>query len=622
VAAATALWLLAASDAFAGTRQTAPKRVVALYWYGKDFSSNVVFERGLRAGFQTVPKSSLEYYPEFLESNRFPGEEQARVFRDYLRRKYADQKIDAVIALSDTALNFLLSYRDELFPNAPIVYHTFNRPEFNGRGAGAGLTGVVADGVFKNTLDVALRLHPGTREVLVIIGTPERDRKLERSVRRELQNFEKRTTLKYLSDLQLAPVLTQVKQAKAGSLVFYVRQSQDEPGNTLDPSDVLSLVTSASSVPVYSLATGALMGRGTVGGYGFDLEACGTRVAETALRIMNGARPEDIPVVQQVTSARFDWRQLQRWGIREDRLPMDAVVLFREPSTWERYWSLVLGVLAVLIAQSALIGGLLLQRSRRRSTEKALTRSETALRDSYERSMSLAGRLITAQEEERKRIARDLHDDMGQRLAVLSIGLEQLARVTAPSGIGSARDLARLAKEMVHDVHQLSHELHPAKLDILGLVGGVQCFCRDVSRQHGLNVDFRHALGGRSPSPDIAVGLFRIVQEALHNVVKHAGSRDASVRLSERRDTLHLHVADRGRGFDMRAHDGEGLGLLSMRERVRVLGGTIVVRSAPGRGTRIAVHVSMRPRTIRPRLASVVPRQRQAHADARTLARS
>jgi signal transduction histidine kinase len=203
-----------------------------------------------------------------------------------------------------------------------------------------------------------------------------------------------------------------------------------------------------------------------------------------------------------------------------------------------------------------------------------------------------------------------------------TIGLEQLAKATAASGNGSARDLARLAKEMVHDVHQLSHELHPAKLDLLGLVGGVQCFCRDVSRQHGLNVDFRHALGGRSPSADVGVGLFRIVQEALHNVVKHSGSRDASVRLSERRDVVHLHVADRGRGFDSRTQGGEGLGLLSMRERVRVLGGRIVVRSAPGRGTRIAVHVAMRPRTIRAKIASVVPRERQAHADARALARS
>jgi signal transduction histidine kinase len=116
-------------------------------------------------------------------------------------------------------------------------------------------------------------------------------------------------------------------------------------------------------------------------------------------------------VVAQVTTPKFDWRQLQRWGIREDRLPLDAVVLFRQPGLWEKHWSLVLGAIALLLVQSGLIGGLLLQRSRRQITERALTRSEAALRESYERSMSLAGRLITAQEEERKRIARDLHDD-------------------------------------------------------------------------------------------------------------------------------------------------------------------------------------------------------------------
>jgi len=584
--------LLAPLSAFAQPRPTPPKRIVTLYWYGKDFPSNVSFERGLQTVFRGAAPGTLEYFPEFLESNRFPGEAHSRWFRDYLRRKYSDHKVDLVIALSDTALSFLMNVRGEVFPNTPIVYHTFNRPVLGNRFKSA-VTGVVVDRVFRNTLDVALQLHPDTREVLVIVGTPEGDKRLERSVRKELQEFESKTRLTYLSDMQLAPMMARVKRAGTGSLILYVRQSQDEPGNTLDPADVLSLVANSASVPVYSLSTGGLLGRGAVGGYDIDVEACGVKVAETALRILNGARAQDIPVVELATKPKFDWRQLQRWGIREGRLPAGAAVLFRQQSTLERYWSFLFGAFGLVLAQSTLIGALLVQRRRRRRTERALMDREAELRLSYERSKNLAGKLITAQEEERARIARDLHDDMGQRLAVLSIGLEQLARPPARSVSVSTSDLARLAKEMVRDVHQLSHELHPSKLEILGLVSGVQGFCRDVSRQHGIHIEFRHAMDGHNPPHDITVCIFRIVQEALHNVIKHSGARDASVRLIERHETLHLHVADRGQGFDARRNGSDGLGLLSMRERVRVVGGRIAVRSAPGRGTRIAVHVSL-----------------------------
>src|SRR5262245_60210404 len=279
VAVGLLVGLLPVTGASAETRPAASKRVVTLYWYGKDFPANVAFERALRDVFRAAPPGTLEYFPEFLESNRFPGEAQSRVFRDYLRRKYADREIDAVIALSDASLAFLLNVRGEVFPKTPIVYHTFNPPDI-GKRATAGATGVVVDRVFRNTLDVALKLHPDTREVLVIVSTPERDRRLERSVREELREFETRTSLVYLSDMQLATMLTRVKHAEAGTLVFYVRQSQDAPGNTLDPYDVLSLVTNSARVPVYSLASAGLIGRGAVGGYDVEIEACARRVAE------------------------------------------------------------------------------------------------------------------------------------------------------------------------------------------------------------------------------------------------------------------------------------------------------------------------------------------------------
>src|SRR4029453_967573 len=228
-----------------------------------------------------------EYFPEFLESNRFPGDEQSEVLRDYLLRKYAGRRIDAVVALSSTALEFLRRYRSDLFRDVPIVFHTFGMPDLNDPVLRSNVTGVVADPAFRKTGAAALSLHPGTRQVLVIVGTPERDQKLEGDVRAELDDVESRVAIQYLSDLSLSDLMNGIKSAPPQSLIFYVRQSYDEPGNALDPYDMLGLVAGWSHVPVYSMS-GGMLGRGSVGGYSADVEAAGAMVGRLALQIADG----------------------------------------------------------------------------------------------------------------------------------------------------------------------------------------------------------------------------------------------------------------------------------------------------------------------------------------------
>src|SRR5262245_12247222 len=152
-----------------------PKRVLTLYWYDKDFPANIRFDRGLQTVFSPA---GVEYYAEYFEPNRFPGEGQADALRDYLRRKYSDRKIDALIAMSTVSADFLLTHRDELFPDVPIVFHTNTRTELNERAAGTS-TGVIPDDVHARTLEGALRLHPNVEHVFVISGTIERDKMVE-----------------------------------------------------------------------------------------------------------------------------------------------------------------------------------------------------------------------------------------------------------------------------------------------------------------------------------------------------------------------------------------------------------------------------------------------------------
>jgi signal transduction histidine kinase len=209
----------------------------------------------------------------------------------------------------------------------------------------------------------------------------------------------------------------------------------------------------------------------------------------------------------------------------------------------------------------------------------------------------LSGRLIHAQEEERARIARELHDDLSQRMALLSIGLEQFEQ-GMPDLSSKARQqlhhIAEVTRELSSDIHNLSHQLHPSKLDTLGLVAAVWGLCKELSKQHDLQIKFVHDdVPGQIPK-DVTLCLFRIVQEALRNVVKHSGAMEAKLELSSHGDEIDLCISDRGQGFDPELVKGEaGLGLISMRERLRLVGGHLSVESEPSHGTRIRVRIPL-----------------------------
>ncbi len=214
-----------------------------------------------------------------------------------------------------------------------------------------------------------------------------------------------------------------------------------------------------------------------------------------------------------------------------------------------------------------------------------------------ERLRDLSGRLIHAQEEERRRIARELHDDVSQRLALLSMELDQLSQ----SGESAAQLVERMQAlrmrihELSSDLHRISYELHPAKLEHLGLVAAVRSFCKELSRQQGIGIQFIDREVPREIPQDVALCLFRIVQESLRNAVKHSGAQEARAELSGSPDAIRLQISDAGIGFDPKDAKRKGLGLVSMEERLRLVGGEITIHSRPSQGTRIDVRVPLRP---------------------------
>jgi PAS domain S-box-containing protein len=701
--------MLLVSPVVCAQQAATPKRILVLYWYNKDWPSNVSFGQNFQAVLQSTPPANAEYYAESVETNRFPGENQSQLLHNYLRQKYADLRIDVVVAVTDAALDFFLKYRNDLFPHVPIVFIASYVPPAKELAAGPGMTGILLPITYRETVDLALKLHPDTAHVFVISGTLEHDKRYEALARRELEDFESKVEINYLTDLSPAELVAKTASLPQRSVVLYIwQQARNNEGVLLESRDVLDLFGHSTPVPIYGIASWQV-GKGIVGGYLRYLDANAPKAAEIALRIANGERAQNIRIESTPVVRMFDWRELKRWGISEDRLPPGSIIEFRTPSFWEQYRGYAIALIAVFMVQSGLITGLVLNRLRRKRAEAALRESEvrfhnmadtapvmiwmsdanrqcayvnqrwldftgrsleeelgdgwvvgvhpddydiclkeyqtafdlhkpftveyrhlcedgkyrwiygsgiprfsadgqflgyigtcidiTGRKAAEQALMDFSGQLIHAREDERARIARELHDDLNQRVALLSIELDQLSHLLSESQTESnemVQEMIEQAARLSTAIHRLSHDLHPSKLTHLGLARTLRGLCAELSESYGLNIEFRDANVPATLAQDVALCFYRIAQESLNNVIRHSGAKNALVELRGTEEEIQLRISDSGRGFDVEsARSHSGLGLISMRERLRLIGGDISIHSQPSRGTQINVSVPL-----------------------------
>ena len=228
-----------------------------------------------------------------------------------------------------------------------------------------------------------------------------------------------------------------------------------------------------------------------------------------------------------------------------------------------------------------------------------IVRDITERKHADEALATVSRRLIEAQEQERRRIARELHDDISQRLALLTLNLGGLSEKRLNSRLKrQTSELQRQAGEIAADVQALSHELHSSRLELLGIAPAMKLFCQKFSEQQKVTVDFESdGLPDRLPA-DLSLCLFRILQEGLHNAAKHSGVRQFKARLWGAQDRIHLLIRDQGKGFDVAAaRTSRGIGLISMEERIKLFDGDLWIESQPGRGT--TIHARVRVSAVR-----------------------
>jgi signal transduction histidine kinase len=355
---------------------------------------------------------------------------------------------------------------------------------------------------------------------------------------------------------------------------------------------VLTELHAAANAPIFGLF-GSQLGQGVVGGLVGSTSVLSQHAAAVAMRILRGESPGRI--TPQRVPSEYDWRELRRWNISENRLPPDSIVLFREPSLWKDYKPYILGGLTLLLLQTALIVGLLVHRTRLWRAEAHVRRSQGELRTSYERIRDLGGRLLRAQEDERAHIARELHDDIGQQVTMLVVEIEgfrprePVRRSVDRQVDGTIDRLRGLAKSL----HDLSHRLHPTMLQTIGLVAALHDLVRELSRPEFTITFTAHGVPTVLP-PEITLSVFRAVQEALQNAVKHSRADRVSIELKGHPSGLALTIADNGIGFDVDDAYHKGLGLTSIRERLESIGGSVNIISRPGAGTHLEIGVPLR----------------------------
>jgi PAS domain S-box-containing protein len=359
------------------------KRVLIVYSEEKGHPAHDLTDRGIRAAFRSNKLFEVQVYAEYLDVSRFSGPGHAAVMADYLRRKYSGTKVDTVIAVYPSAVEFLLAKERELFHGVPIIACVISRSmaeSVEHSPAHRFITGQISGENAVGVLDDALRMRPGTKSVALVAGTTPTDEYTARLFREALTRYAGRLDLIDLTRLPIREILARVGSLPPDAIVLYPSIYKDGAGQHFVPREALSLIARAANAPVFGLFD-SYMGFGIVGGPLISFEGAGKTAADLALRVMAGESPGDVPFAGQDTYAYvYDWRELKRWGIPETSLPRGSTLLYKEFSLWEAYKWHIMGILAFCLVESFLIVVLVLSLRKRRKALNDLAASEMRYR--------------------------------------------------------------------------------------------------------------------------------------------------------------------------------------------------------------------------------------------------
>jgi signal transduction histidine kinase len=534
--------------------------------------------RELQNDIKSDSSLKTEIFEEYLDNWRLSKDDSRS--SAMLQAKYAGRRFDVVVADGSGALLLLIQHPPDFLRETPVVFVSvsdFDLPS----SLPQNVTGVATHVDLAGTVQLARMLQPDLQHVYYIDSEPITAVAKSQMLHREFKELDGKVEITFWLQERLDSLFKRVSSLPPHSAILFDTYFQDPTGQTFIPAKISAEISARSNVPVYTVYK-TMLGDGPVGGVVVDFEAIGHQAARMIFGLLHEAEVADMPVEWSQNRIAIDWRQFQRFHLAGRRVPNDAMIYYREPTVWEKYrWYLVFGGLIFLL-QTFLIVQLAMQGKKRKQSERS--------------TRELAGRLIHAQEEERRRIASELHDDVCQRLALVCLQLDSLRAAVPMSHETLSSELSAIYDEadmISSDIHQFSRELHPSILEKLGLVPALRRFCAEFSAHRKIVVNF--ASSGDEDATlvrEVALVIFRVGQECLMNVSKHSCAQSCDMSLRFQRYCIVLEVTDTGKGFDPSVLKGNtGLGLQSMRERLRSVSGKLRIDSALQQGTRIYAEI-------------------------------
>ena len=668
------------------TARGGTRRVLILSSSERPFAPQSGFAEALVRDLVRSSREPIQFVEISVQAARASAEAPDASIAQRVRSAFVADRPEMVITIGGPAATFAQQFREELFAATPMIiagvdsrfveHGTFTEHE----------TTVATQHDPALMIDEILRLRPETRTVMVVVGASQVEQFWLHEMKREFGRFGGRLTFNWTNELSFAEIVDRCRTMPAASAIFFAILSLDGKGEPRADSETLTSLHAVANAPIFALYG---MGQGIVGGPLLSTDDLSRTTTEVALRVLAGESPGSVRTPpQRMGRPTYDARELQRWKIDESRLPPGSVVLFRQPTVWQRYQRpITLGALPVV--GIVLVIGLIKRRSagRRRlipqhvlghGTADAAVNVWTAgadgrrvqagdrpgalphgawtdvihpddverCREIYRGALerrgpfqmeyrvreaggaerwildtglprfsggdfegfagsaveitelgraraelsNLSRHLMQAHERERAALARTLHEDVCQRMVALTLRLHAL------QGAADQREVADISEQLgslVGEIAAVSDPVH-RRLELLGLPTASRGFCQELSAQYDVVIHFEDDHVPVDLPSDIALALFRVLQEATVSAVVHSAAREVWATLRGSAAEIRLHVVDRGAAVDRaRAVQDRGVELVAIRERIKTVNGDSAIVSRPGEGTRVEAWVPL-----------------------------
>lgn len=689
------VWLLHSPLAAVALGQT--RQVLVLSSSERPFAPQSGFADALVRELIRSSREPIHFVEVAVQPARASGEAPDISTVQRIRAAVGSQRLDLAMTIGGPAATFAQQFRHELFPDTPMLIAGVDRRFVDNRTFTDNETTLATQHDPARMIDEILRLLPETRTVMVVVGASQVEQFWLREMKREFSRFAGRLQFIWTNELSFDEIVERCRRMPAQSAIFFAILALDGKGEPRVEGDTVTSLHAVANAPIFALHG---IGSGIVGGPLLSTHELSRTTAQVALRVLAGESPGSIKTPTQRTGQpTYDARELRRWKIDERRLPPASLVLFREPTVWQRYqrpftFGALLGGIPV-VAIVLLVGLVKRRRIERRrrvannvftpGTADATVRMWTAgadgrrveaggapeaappdswltgvhpedierCREIYRLALerreafqmeyrvrdaggverwvldtglpafsgkgfdgyvgsavditrlgraraelsNLSRRLMQAHERERAALARTLHEDICQRMMALTLRLHNLQGAAVHDGEVQTivADISEKLASLVGEIAAVSDPDHH-RLELLGLAAAGRGFCEDVSAQHDVAVHFQDADVPRDLPSDIALALFRVLQEATINAVAHSAAREVWVSVRGTAAEIRVQVVDHGIGFDsQRAVPSGGVGLVAIRERLKLVNGDSVIVSRPGEGTRVEAWVPLPP---------------------------